>query len=419
MRSSAEPLKTPGLKGKNDPLFVGIPIMRLPDEIFLVCFEEIINLWADSRGDITSTLLPLGSCTHPSIVLSHVSRHWRHLTLNTPSLWTEICIHVHNMACKRDSAALSIVFADVIHRSKDMQIRVELKPARCCRHTSGMISLTRSLPVSRHQERNSFGHACEPALNALLPSLHRIRSLAALNSSITFSAMLSRIFVTAAMTPESSFSSLIELTVANHDSPNTQHNGQTLRPIPSRLFLSLLASAPRLKSLSLVGNIVDFARPNTPLLTLPSLKYLLISKPVSTYRTPLNFLSTICAPALHHLELRESTLLWTKDVIDALFADQSPNFLSNSIASLPTSKFPNVEDLTFHRVSFQGSERVRTFVQAFPRVKRLVLDAPTLEEVVPAFALESRLQDASSSDVTSGVMEGWRELLRTSRLASK
>jgi hypothetical protein len=61
------------------------PIRRIPDDVLSVIFGACLPSSDDSKQ-------PPMSRTHPAVVLSHVCRRWRQLSISTPTLWTSIVL---------------------------------------------------------------------------------------------------------------------------------------------------------------------------------------------------------------------------------------------------------------------------------------------------------------------------------------
>ncbi|KAH7904434.1 hypothetical protein BJ138DRAFT_910585 [Hygrophoropsis aurantiaca] len=117
-----------------------VPVNRLPEEILLTCFglavqdwmgqidgsdEQIIMdalnkdwepNWIDDKSATEGFELPIS----PAFAISSVSHHWRRLTINMPSLWTNLVIP------PKFSRHLD-VYRDVLRRVKDMPISANFR----------------------------------------------------------------------------------------------------------------------------------------------------------------------------------------------------------------------------------------------------------------------------------------------------
>jgi hypothetical protein len=67
------------------------PIRRVPNDILSLIF--LASLPRNSHFQKLTKL----SGIHPALVLSHVCRRWRHMSLSTPSLWSVINIDISQM----------------------------------------------------------------------------------------------------------------------------------------------------------------------------------------------------------------------------------------------------------------------------------------------------------------------------------
>ncbi|KAH7925062.1 hypothetical protein BV22DRAFT_1129329 [Leucogyrophana mollusca] len=319
------------------------PVYRLPDEILLVCFAKAIQAWkSSSRRRVDGGT--------PAITASHVSRHWRRLAINTPSLWTDVHItpnRLHDVG----------VIEDILRRSANMPIIMNFE------HCVGVGAKPSLEPRGSSGDR----HAYHDIADALRPSLHRISTLSMLDSGSAASSFLSHILTVSSPPSSEPFKALTTLTLTN---PHRQDIG---KPIAYPLFRQFLLASPNLKNLTLCGKVVDFARNNSATaISLPSLETMSIIAPPSAYRAPLNTITPLFAPTLHHLQFHKMVLLWTKDVVDALFKDDS------------SPKFLSARSLTLGSICFHGADRARLFVQAFPHVSHLAIDALTLGQIEPA-----------------------------------
>ncbi|KDQ09690.1 hypothetical protein BOTBODRAFT_58485 [Botryobasidium botryosum FD-172 SS1] len=113
------------------------PIYRLPNEVLSIIFE-FVGTWKPG---------PLG--------ISHISKLWRQVALNTPSLWTTI--HHHNLF-------LVNLF---LHRSKSVPVDLDFSPDRLRLHPT---STQNSLCPQTDATMSGFAWT-------LRPYAHRLRSL--------------------------------------------------------------------------------------------------------------------------------------------------------------------------------------------------------------------------------------------------
>src|ERR1700691_4193489 len=62
------------------------PILNIPTEILIEIFKEVRSI---HEKDSQSQESPLPA----AVLLSHVTRHWREISLGTPSMWTTIAVY--------------------------------------------------------------------------------------------------------------------------------------------------------------------------------------------------------------------------------------------------------------------------------------------------------------------------------------
>ncbi|KAH7923528.1 hypothetical protein BV22DRAFT_1130608 [Leucogyrophana mollusca] len=316
------------------------PVYRLPNETLIACFEEAIQ-----------------HHPHAARAMSHVSRRWRCLSINTPSLWT------HVQVTSKTASDIDL-FQEFLRRSANLPIAVEF---RDCIDLNELI-----YPASVdlcHGNGDTYDYSS--IVDVLLPSLYRITALASLDSSTVLLSLLSGFNVPLSTSPSSQgFKGLTAFTLTT----SREISGS----IPYSLFLQLLVASPNLKSLTVDLNLAgvpyssdDHVSADAEL-SFPSLEYMSIHSPCDDFGVePFNFIASISAPTLRHLALGPLYLTSASHMRDAFFLNNTP-------------RFPNVRTLTLGDLAGNNSRVTnQTFVKAFSRITNLTIDPHSTSALGP------------------------------------
>ncbi|KAH7910800.1 hypothetical protein BJ138DRAFT_1152016 [Hygrophoropsis aurantiaca] len=334
-----------------------VPVNRLPDEILLTCFGLAVQDWlgeidgADEQrvldalnkgwpepnwmNDKSATEgfeLPIS----PAFAISSVSHRWRQLTINMPSLWTNLVIppkFAHHMD----------VYRDVLSRVKDMPISANFRffsPAEM------LLAAGPSL------------------MQALMPLMHaqKITALILLSPSPVLSSLLSLLDnqpINVACFPSPYLNVFSRLTVLSIFGIEESHSF-TLSQLRW-----LLSATPQLKTLKLHHDEPPIDPENeagSTVISLPKLEKLTIIQYSSFIY---EFLRSLSAPNLSRVEL----LTWDAN----MECDLSYLFINNSDTLLP--RFPNVRNLTFSWY-YEHDGLDADLIRAFPRVTHLTILSP-------------------------------------------
>ncbi|KAH7907644.1 hypothetical protein BJ138DRAFT_1211565 [Hygrophoropsis aurantiaca] len=337
-----------------------IPVNRLPNEILVACFGQAVQDWVD-EGDGSDEwevayhdVLLEGPCLTlpciPVLAISHVSHHWRQLTINTPSLWTSLAItpsFEHHLN----------IFRDFLRRANGLPIAANF---RCF---APAITLSPA------------GVSLVEAVMSLLHA-QQIRALTFLASSPVLSFLLSQIVdepVIGPLSPPSIlFSSLTSLTIFELNNPERLAHSHLRR---------LLSATPQLKTLALQlwYNQHSDVWFNAEAICLPLLESLTI---IDSTALAYQFLNSLSAPGVHQLKL----LIWDEwhdfVITSCLFLGDSDSFGSR------VPRFPRVQNLTLS-CSDKYYHLHPDLIHAFPRATHLTLRSASL--FYEAEASESRL----------------------------
>lgn len=88
------------------------PVASLPNEVLSEIFETLHAL-----QDGSDEFIPFAECARAEAVVSHVTRHWRHVALETPRIWTRIVRRSKQKPLEKMQVYL-------VERSKTVPIRV-------------------------------------------------------------------------------------------------------------------------------------------------------------------------------------------------------------------------------------------------------------------------------------------------------
>ena len=404
------------------------PISRLPNEMLLAIFEEVVacqDLGAEGRAEFT---------------LAKVSRRWRDLAIHSPRLWRRVSItprvplSVLEVYKSRGSRVLDVEiwgwkdrrdfqrFDTALEKMLDSASRwrslsiagvcdshlshLTLKLAQIG-HFAGLKHFTfralrpgQTCPVSFLMEaaNTSQSHAAGQALS---PST--LKSLDAENFTLT--GDLGSIHTRTAQ----NFARLSSLTLRRYN-----NDARSFRiMIDFSAFRAMLSAIPNLTTLALHGQPLRFrtdpagspqgdlhgsgvgvgggigVATSTAMITLPNLHTLVLHPGVLKPRYLQHTISAIHAPALRHFELVfPDSKKSGQNIAERLFVDAPPlasSFVSSSsCASYPSSssapeenvrrwrpRFPRVEILVLNNASNAGT--AIAFIHAFPCATQVTL----------------------------------------------
>ncbi|KAH7904903.1 hypothetical protein BJ138DRAFT_1130759 [Hygrophoropsis aurantiaca] len=325
-----------------------VPVNRLPNEILLACFGQAVQDWADENSGADERAVAQLACDGwysgwekeadlelpctPVLAISHVSHRWRQLTVNAPSLWTNIVV-TPGFGRHMD------VFRDVLRRAEGMPIAATFR--------------------FFEDESISSGTLLMEAIVSLIHA-RQINVLSFLDSGPVLSYLLSQMGEQAIIAPQTlpslEFGCLTTLSIFGLD----PQEGLTLGRLKD-----FLSAAPQLKTLELQHSMVfeSVTPADETAVTLPMLENLTI---IEASLFICIFLDTLSAPDLCQLKL----LVWDPDSLatPCLFDDDNDS-------GLRVPKFPKLQNLTLsctpHNV-FVNTD----FFGAFPRVTHLTLGTP-------------------------------------------
>ncbi|KAH7913331.1 hypothetical protein BJ138DRAFT_638288 [Hygrophoropsis aurantiaca] len=325
-----------------------IPVHRLPNEILQACFYQVVQSWdSDFKGGKFNW-----PCT-PAFTISHVSRHWRQLAINMPSLWTNLIV-TPSFGRHMD------VFRDFLHRVNSMPIAADF----------------------RYFKRKETLDSTElSVMEAIMPLIqaHQIVALTLLNADPVYLFLQSRMarVEQSIIRPPSStpFSRLTALTL-QISSPET---------VQLTRLKSLLSATPQLKSLFLhhPRAFHFFQQADESIVNLPMLVTLTI---IQCSRLMCRFLRSLSAPELLWLKI----VLWDpRAAKSTLFIDDSPRFPKveylvlfseyNNLAAVDNeivSALPRVTHLTIQSPGFFNERREPPPPTFWPDLQHLTLDIP-------------------------------------------
>ncbi|KAF9466779.1 hypothetical protein BDZ94DRAFT_137479 [Collybia nuda] len=326
------------------------PIYSLPREILSLIFE-IGKAWElyDSFfvDDDTSEYHP--PIPALEILLTHVSSHFRDITIGTHALWTSIHItttisleEVKTYMTRSDGLALSVRIDDPTPIARTKEKIGSILP-HLDRYRKLIIHATREttgLPIIR-----CFSNQDAPRLKHLSVSVEDVEEgIVATGTNLLMGGA-----------PLLSFVRLRGLAVPLFKPPlysvTTLHLDQTISlPIQYVTFCHMLTASPSLKNLSIHGDIIDTAWPIiiTPI-NLPSLRSLRVCGIDGLIYS--NLLLRLNAPGLNSLVL--------KDVQEA--------DLDQFWASPDVYKFPFLHHLSFNNFEVSGRAYIDVF-RAFPAI---------------------------------------------------
>lgn len=345
-------------------------VSQLPNEILLMIFEEAVS----------SSTSEMEMCTTRRI--SHVSRRWRDITVNSPRLWRHVWVVPHvgprilDLYVTRACGVLDVEVSDWRDR-RDLQrfdsvletfltssgrwrsLSVSYMCDTTLSHLVLKLSHSCSLPLLQHFTFRAMrpGQICTlPFLFNNIPS--SLESLDAENYLPTrdLSGIASRV----AQTP----SKLASLTLRRRS-----NDARALRiMIDFSAFRCMINFIPALTTLALYGQPIRFRESpisdkESAIVTIPHLQKLILHPGVLKPRYLQHTISSIHAPSLRHFEL--------------VFPDPKAKASRQSIAELlfdPTrnrAKFPLVDNVVLHNAS--NANTALSFINAFPAASHVTI----------------------------------------------
>ncbi|KAH7915169.1 hypothetical protein BJ138DRAFT_1098046 [Hygrophoropsis aurantiaca] len=252
-------------------------IYRLPTEILIIIFKLAGHASQDPNFPCTYDVRP------SELDISHVSRRWRDIAINNPSLWTKWGEYV-----TRSNNLLSIYF----HRSSNLKVEVELNSWKAQTQMSVFQACASKGRVGKY-------HVASELLEI---SMHRFRSLAISSITTSMAELLKRIALTASSSPTPSFASLACLSI-NANFIEILHEQDTL--LNFQEFRNILSASPNLAVLQLADAVVSCSEimdpAGTEFIDMPSLTQLCldaVDEPSDLYS--ISILAALKAPNLRH-----------------------------------------------------------------------------------------------------------------------
>ncbi|KAH7912881.1 hypothetical protein BJ138DRAFT_1099890 [Hygrophoropsis aurantiaca] len=335
--------------GGEEKMNLSGPMDRIHDDILLLCFESVIQIWEHASGGGRDD-------PHAAVTISHVSRYWRQLALSTPSLWTHVCI-TPNKTSDVD------FFRDFLSRSGSMDISVYF---RHCDSSYMYNSLSAGFmdpdfpAVSYysddedHESEPYDDYDYEPVIEALLTASHRIVVMSIQSSENIVRELLSHPSTTPSLSACSQlFRALTAITITNP---------LGAEPLDYDQFQALLKSSPNLRHLTV--DVLAIASPyNLGISEIPTLEHLSFTCPLNDHWTFFAHLSVpnICQITLSNLRHIQPT-------------DMRNVFLEKN----GCARFPKVVALTLENFHSQRNDVAKLFPSAFPNITSLTIDVSSL-----------------------------------------
>lgn len=343
------------------------PISRLPNEMLLAIFEELVSSPAPGGGKEVCV----------AMWISHVSSRWQAVAKNSPRLWRRIWVVPHvgprvlAMYIERGPGLLDISFLDWRDR-RDFQ-----------RFDS---ALDKILPSSERWRSLSISSMCDTNLSHLgtkLSSGGPLKSLRHISfrafrpgQSYTF-PFLKHSDPPALRTLDAENFSLTGDLASNHPRMiqtfsrlttlilrRYSNDARSLRiMIDSGVFRSMVQSIPGLTTLALYGQPLRFrADPASPALaSMPQLQTLILHPGVLKPRYLQQTISCIHAPSLRHFELVfPDSKISGQSIVDLLFDSRAKR-----------ARFPLVSTVVLHNAS--NSSTALSFINAFPYASHVTI----------------------------------------------
>ncbi|KAH7915162.1 hypothetical protein BJ138DRAFT_171867 [Hygrophoropsis aurantiaca] len=330
-------------------------IYRLPNEILTIIFELA------AAGHDPNFPCPQYVRRPSELDVSHVSRHWRDVAVNAPSLWTKWGAYI-----TPSNNLMSIYF----HRSSNLKVDVDLCYWKAHTKTSVCQACASEGQAGKYHDASEL----------LKMSLHRFRSLAISSITTSLTELLKRIALTVSSSPTLSFVSLVCLSI-NANFVTVLHGQETL--LNFQEFRNILSASPNLAVLQLAdavvpcSEIMDLA--GTECIVLPSLMRLCLDEPDEpSYLYSTSILAALKAPKLRYFDCHHN---FPEDDVDQFHSaffenDHTPRFPSVQELSLSTSgAFDEDEDAFFDVV-----------VKAFPAVTDVTLKYTDIKQFGAALA---------------------------------
>ncbi|KAH7908315.1 hypothetical protein BJ138DRAFT_1157920 [Hygrophoropsis aurantiaca] len=336
-----------------------VPVNRLPNEILLACFGQVLQDWVDKNDGVDERAvaelaysewqedadfeLP---CT-PVFAISHVSHHWRQLAINAPSLWTNIII---TPKFERHME----IFRDFLYRAKGMPIAANFRsfayePEEVL-SASEVLLMEAIMPLIHAQQINALTFLFSPPMLSFLSSW-----------------VIEQNTKNPTTHPSIAFCRLTSLSIFGLDNPE----GLTLNHLRQ-----LLSATRQLKTLALQQYTSPFhiaEHADKTVIALPMLENLTLIESNMHLCILLDLLS---APEVRQLKL----FIWDDwspggvDVTSCLFIN---NHNDNLCSGSRVPRFPKVQNLTLSSTRDLDQLNIN-LITAFPRVTHLTLRSPSL-----------------------------------------
>ncbi|KAH7905027.1 hypothetical protein BJ138DRAFT_1106322 [Hygrophoropsis aurantiaca] len=328
----------------------------LPDEILLLCFHIVIQLWQDEieRSNENSILyedeIHYSPCT-PAVAISHVSRHWRQLAINAPLLWTR----TNSISLKEDRADVHL---DILKRIGNLPFSLTFQQK----------------DVDNDDDENIV-------INALASRAHQISAIFSVNANDVVQLLFRKMgFSIMDASLPTSLDHLTTLSIVQVGSPQGQ-------PLDYGLWQRFLSSTPRLKTLQISSDAIYRRHSGTQLteISLPELQNLTTLNWGSGLR---QLVTSLSVPDLQQLKL-----------LDFCLRD-APILLINN-----RPRFPKVRDLTLKFPGSDSDTARQVFIDAFPSVTHF-RGHPALFELPRNYSCWPDLQQFTLDFVRGDIVSG-------------
>ncbi|KAH7906018.1 hypothetical protein BJ138DRAFT_1163587 [Hygrophoropsis aurantiaca] len=324
-------------------------IHRLPNEILVIIFELAV------AGHDPNFPCPQYNSRPSEFNISYVSRRWRDIAVNTPSLWTKWSTRI-----TPSNNLMSIYF----HRSFNLKVDVDLCYWEADTKTSVCQACASEGQAGKH-------HVASELLET---SMQRFRSLKISDIATSLAELLERIALTVSSSPTPSFMSLTCLSINANFANDLRWKDNLLN---FQEFRNILFAAPNLAVLQLADAVIPCSEimdlEETECIELPSLMRMRLGGPYSEpglYST--GVLAALKAPRLRCLDFGYS---FPEDDVDQLHyaffkKDHTPRFPSVQELSLSTSD-EDEDNTDFFDV----------VVEAFPTVTDVTLNDTDIRQI--------------------------------------
>ncbi|KAH7907213.1 hypothetical protein BJ138DRAFT_525720 [Hygrophoropsis aurantiaca] len=338
------------------------PIYRLPDETLIRIFEEYIR---DGRNWAEARLLAL------------VSRRWRLLAINTPTLWT--CISFTPYDDKEIPEAY-------VQRSGEYPIEVKIArwPAPSYSYSELASALRVLYTCITRMRRLQISDMAPELLQWLLPRLDRMDAPSLTHVSLHNNAKILDLndscpFVSGCYSPAIRSLEIAGIRFSRRQPPFslqvltslTLGDEKATQPmIDHSVFHRLLSSTPQLTRLIIRNSAVDYhAAGQSEFVCLPALRTLIFRGNASRYFCEYYFLLFLSAPSLAHLELSKG--------LTPLGDYRGPTFQFMDVDNQPN--FPRVQRFFVDRTNYDP-RLVPLFILGLPHVTHVSIAGENLAD---------------------------------------